>query len=558
MTSKNWLVVQLGLVLVVAAGAAMWASALMASIDGYRSPFHGRTVASGETIGAPLTRRLVFVYVDGLRVDTAADAKLMPYLNELRTRGATATSRSREPSYSFPGYTTMMSGAWPEFNDGPLLNPSEDQAVTWPQDNLFAAAKRAGLKIGLADHYSAENVIPQDTLADRFYVRGQTDADDRAVTGAALRWLEDGSYQFVVVHLDEVDHAGHFFGVHSAQWRDAARRVDGLVRDLVGALDLTKDTILLTSDHGHIDRGGHGGNEDLVLNEPFILAGAGVKPGIYEGVEMVDIAPTLAALLGTNIPALSQGHLRTDMLQLTQAQGDRIAEVLRTQQLDWVYAYLRATGLSQMQLGASGDPVDDAQGAVERTRSGASAWSGVGRAALVALVIFTVISALWFFREPVHPWHLFGALAYLAAFHASYALIEGRTYSLSSVLSADDIVGACLLISAVAFAVATVIVLWRTPPWRQGPLACARAVLEFALVAMAVVAVPALVGYAVNGAVITWKLPAFPLMFFTFLSLLQLAGIAVTAILAAGVAALAAWRFAPVVRPELEASPSAL
>lgn len=102
MTPLRWLVLQIVLVLAIAAGAVMWASALMGSYDTYRSPFHGRTLEPGEAIGTPLTRRLVFVYVDGLRVDTAANAQVMPYLNELRTRAASATSRSREPSIPSP------------------------------------------------------------------------------------------------------------------------------------------------------------------------------------------------------------------------------------------------------------------------------------------------------------------------------------------------------------------------------------------------------------------------------------------------------------------------
>ena len=543
MTPIRWLVLQIVLVIAIAAGAVVWASALMGSFDTYRSPFHGRNVAPGEAIGSPLTRRLVFVYVDGLRVDTAANGQVMPYLNELRAQGAIATSHSREPSYSIPGYTTMMSGAWPEFNDGPLLNPDDAHMVTWPQDNIFRAAQRAGLKVGLADHYGAEKLIPQEALADHFYVHDERNEDDRAATEAAVRWLKDGSYQFIVLHLDQVDDTGHKFGPRSPKWNEAASNVDGLLRELGGALDLTKDTLFITSDHGHIDQGGHGGHEQIVTSEPWILTGAGVKPGKYADTQMVDIAPTIAALLGSSIPALNQGHVRTDMLDLNQAQGTRIAEAVRKQQLDWVYAYLQATGRREVQLGATDDPVDNAQGGVERARASQFAWEGLGRAALVAILVLAVIAALWLVHEPVHHWHLLGALVYLVIFHVAYAVIEGRTYSLTSVQSAADILGASLITAVVAFAIATGFVLWRTG-LRPSAVAAAASALEFALVVLTIVAVPALVGYAVNGAAIGWRLPNFQLMFFTFLSLLQLTGIGIAAIMASGIAALLGWRSA--------------
>jgi hypothetical protein len=49
-------------------------------------------------------------------------------------------------------------------------------------------------------------------------------------------------------------------------------------------------------------RGGHGGQDPITLIEPFVMVGAGVKPGEFADINMVDIAPTVAALLGANIP----------------------------------------------------------------------------------------------------------------------------------------------------------------------------------------------------------------------------------------------------------------
>jgi hypothetical protein len=542
MTPFRSLALQIVVLLAVAAAAVMWGSALMGSLDTYRAPFHGKTIAAGDPIGRALTRRVVFVYVDGLRVDTAANAHVMPYLNELRAKGASATSHSREPSYSVPGYTTMLSGAWPEFNDGPLLNPDEAHTVPWPQDNLFAAVKRAGMKVGLADHYSGEKLIPQDTLADRHYVQDQNDADDRAVTAAAVRWLGEGADQFILVHLDQVDHIGHIAGgPRGPNWNAAATRVDNLLRELGGALDLSRDTIFITSDHGHIDQGGHGGHEDVVLSEPWVLAGAGVKPGPYPDTRMIDIAPTLAALLGVSIPALSQGDVRTDMLQLTPEQKAAIEAAHAKQQAEWLTAYNEATGQSIAATPTGG--ASAVQSAVEEARATQAANERLPRIALALIPLLAIAGALWSARGASLIWPAIGALIYLAVFHAAYYLIEGRTYSLSSVLGADDILQVGMLIAAVGFVVACAIVVWQTNALRADAAGAATAVLGAALVTIAVVSLPAIVGYAVNGATITWVMPNFALMFFTFLTLLQIAGIALSAVALAAIAALAS-RFA--------------
>jgi predicted AlkP superfamily pyrophosphatase or phosphodiesterase len=58
-------------------------------------------------------------------------------------------------------------------------------------------------------------------------------------------------------------------------------------------------------------RASHGTPWRYDVHVPFVLFGAGVKPGTYRGpVSTLDIAPTVAALLGVEPPAQCQGHAR--------------------------------------------------------------------------------------------------------------------------------------------------------------------------------------------------------------------------------------------------------
>lgn len=116
------LVVGISACLVIAAGAYLWTSHLMDSVCAYRSPLHSTPPEPGQPLGAPLTRRVVFVLIDALRDDTSRRPEVMPFLNELRGRGAWATMHSRPPSYSEPGYSVLFTGARPDLGDGPMIN----------------------------------------------------------------------------------------------------------------------------------------------------------------------------------------------------------------------------------------------------------------------------------------------------------------------------------------------------------------------------------------------------------------------------------------------------
>ncbi len=294
---------------------------------------------------------------------------------------------SRPPSFSAPAYTVLFTGAWPDLSDGPALNLAYDQYSAWTQDNLFSAARRAGLSTAVSGFNWFEKLIPQEAVTASFYTAGEDAAADRAVVDAALPWLSNDKYQFILIHLDQVDYAGHHEGgPRDPLWDAAATRVDDHLREIAATLDLRRDTLLLVSDHGQIDRGGHGGHDPITLVEPFVLVGAGVRPGSYGDVNQVDVAPTLAVLLGANIPATAQGRALAEMLALTADQttavGRAIERAETAQQAQLAAAY--GAAINRPIAAISGvDPVAGHQAAMTAARShaserGASAASCIG------------------------------------------------------------------------------------------------------------------------------------------------------------------------------------
>ena len=60
-------------------------------------------------------------------------------------------------------------------------------------------------------------------------------------------------------------------------------------------------------------RGGHGSTQEMRV--PLLISGAGVRPGaVPKGARLVDVAPTIAALLGVRPPADAQGRVLDELL----------------------------------------------------------------------------------------------------------------------------------------------------------------------------------------------------------------------------------------------------
>ena len=237
--SYRWIIAGCIACILLAAGGYWGATALIDSLYAYRSPLQHTPPAPGAPLGRPLTRRVVFVLIDALREDTARQAGVMPFLNELRARGARAAMHSRPPSYSEMGYSVLLTGAWPDLSDGPAFNLDYADIPTLTQDNLFSAAHRAGLQTAVSGYYWFEKLIPQADVAASFYTPGEDRAADRAVVDAALPWLKSGEQSLILIHLDQVDYAGHEEGgPRDPRWNAAATRADDLLREIVAQLDL--------------------------------------------------------------------------------------------------------------------------------------------------------------------------------------------------------------------------------------------------------------------------------------------------------------------------------
>jgi hypothetical protein len=225
-----------------------------------------------------LARRVVWVLVDGLRLDASRN---MPTLERLRKEGADFEASADFPTYSIPNYVVQACGI------DPAASGVRSNAYSLPIafDSIFQRAREAGLPTG---------AIGTDTPWFQKYF-GNWISDGRILVEP------DGppAGALALVHLDYADHEGHLHGAHSEQYRQAVAHADAVLAKIVAKLDPAHDTLVVTADHGHVDRGGHGGAEPEVVAIPIVLWGAGIAHGVHRsGVSGRDVGPTVTQLLG--------------------------------------------------------------------------------------------------------------------------------------------------------------------------------------------------------------------------------------------------------------------
>ena len=298
-----------------------------------------------------LARRVFVVIIDGLRLDKSYE---LPFLDGLRRRGVDTEAQSHYPTWSRPNYVSILTGVPPSASGVRTNHHSTPVEL----DSLMDRAKAAGLHSACATDYDVlpklflrkrpPDAAPRPIDEEQGEVEAEGDIDidamDQPLSDAAIRaadanfrspfddtryapWpggfpeagagVAEGNAELVVLLVGAVDLAGHAHGGASPDYRIAAEIADHALGRALGHIDLSEDAIIVTADHGHTDRGGHGGVEPEVLSVPLVLAGAGVRPGATAtDARLIDIAPTAAALLGMPAPGHGLGRTLTELLAL--------------------------------------------------------------------------------------------------------------------------------------------------------------------------------------------------------------------------------------------------
>lgn len=364
-TAPTRQVVVAALVLLVLGAAGAWQAAraggsFMRDLEQNRPALSTIPPVLDVNPTARLAKRVFLVIVDGLRYDKSYD---LPFLDELRRRGADTEAQSHYPSWSRPNYVSILTGVPPVWSGVRTNHHSSPVQL----DTLMDRARAAGLRVAMATDY---DVLPRMFLRRRgtsieamrepidIDIEHDEETDEDSVEDpsavAAVRTpnadlaspFDDARYapwpggfseageaiasehaDLVILLVGAVDAAGHGYGGQSEEYRTAARVADDALRRVLSKVDLAQDAVVVTADHGHTNRGGHGGIEPEVLTVPLVVAGSGAKLGAVSlDARLVDVAPTVAALVGMPAPGHGLGRTLVELLELpAQMRQARLA-----------------------------------------------------------------------------------------------------------------------------------------------------------------------------------------------------------------------------------------
>ena len=251
--------------------------------------------------------KVLLILSDGMRPDAIADH---PAIRELMKKGSySLNARTVMPSVTLPCHMSLFHSVDPA-RHGITTNTYVPQVR--PVSGLFEQLNQ--IKKCCAMYYDWENLRDlgePGNLARSRYVNGHLygyETADAELFEAARAELRGGGIDFAFLYLGWPDGAGHHSGWMGEEYFQA---VDACCRKIARLYEELGEeyVIIATADHG-----GHGRSHGTDLPEdmtiPAFFLGAPFTPGKeLSDVSINDIAPTIADLLGAEIPEEWEGKI---------------------------------------------------------------------------------------------------------------------------------------------------------------------------------------------------------------------------------------------------------
>ncbi|KAJ1482905.1 alkaline-phosphatase-like protein, partial [Baffinella frigidus] len=266
--------------------------------------------------------RVIFMIIDAMRADFVyQQASRFAYINSKLSRGEVLafTTRAQPPTVTLPRLKSMIAGSIPGFLDvAANLNAPEMR-----EDNVISRAMSAGRSVLMFGDETWLRLFPtgfkRSDGTTAFFVL-DTEEVDHNVTRHVLPELARDDWDLMVLHYLGLDHAGHLGGAHSSTMARKQREMDALVQLMQGTIEQDQQAgrrptiLVVASDHGMNDQGNHGGASDAEADATALFFHARSPgqhlPGTpFPSASQVDLAPTLALLLGVDVPSGSTGRV---------------------------------------------------------------------------------------------------------------------------------------------------------------------------------------------------------------------------------------------------------
>lgn len=264
-------------------------------------------------------KHVIIIGVDGMSVAGLIDASTPNFDQYIKNGAYTFNARNVLPTVSSPNWEAMLTGSGVALtgvtsNDWRFDNYSLPPVVRTENGrfpDIFYALKRGNKSIITSSIYQWTGF---ENLYDNSFVDLNFNCKDEEATAVKVaEIIKSDKPNFLFIHFDHVDHAGHTLGHMTPGYLKSVELADqlaGVVVEATKEAGIFDETLfMIVSDHG--GKGFDHGHETVEGNEvPFILFGKGIKKGykIPAAVNLYDVAATSAFVLNVEIPQVWEGE----------------------------------------------------------------------------------------------------------------------------------------------------------------------------------------------------------------------------------------------------------
>ena len=275
-----------------------------------------------------IANHVILIGLDGWGAYSVERADMPRVKAEMERGSWTLAKRSVFPSSSAPNWVSMFMGAGPELH---CYTEWGSQTPEFPSrligDNgifptVFQIARRQMPQAEIGCLYEWDGIKHLvDTLSLSYHALAPDyERNPELLADMAAGYIKTKKPVLAAICFDNPDHSGHTDGHDTPGYYATLAQLDVYVGRVIDALKeagiYENTAIILTSDHGGIDKG-HGGRTMMEMETPFIISGMGVKKAgeFKESMMQYDVASTIACLLGLEQPQVWVGRPMKQVLE---------------------------------------------------------------------------------------------------------------------------------------------------------------------------------------------------------------------------------------------------
>jgi predicted AlkP superfamily pyrophosphatase or phosphodiesterase len=248
---------------------------------------------------------VILILVDGMRPDALIQSDA-PSIKGLLNKGRfTFEAQTVIPSVTLPCINSIFLGVPPEVHGtvGNYWNSGD-----WQVPGIFDLVKQFGGKTASFYNWEQLRDLSRPGSLDTSICLNQAESQDLPlgesdiqVVNIASSFILSSHFDFIFVYLGCLDSAGHRHGWMSPEYLRTLENADQCIGKLLKSLPASAH-VIVASDHGGHDHA-HGSDVPEDMTVPLIISSSKVKPGeLGAPVSVLDIAPTVASMLGLSAP----------------------------------------------------------------------------------------------------------------------------------------------------------------------------------------------------------------------------------------------------------------